>query len=1033
MKTPSHINAKKDKQPDCGQRGDCHTKRSKTKSQNDIRKLQKTLGNQNVQKIVNTNPIQYKLKINQTDDRYEQEADRVADHVVRMEGKSVNSHIPVNVQRFESSAAGSIAAPPIVHEALQSSGKPLDPQIRGYMEERFGYDFEKVRVHSDLKDSISANVLNADAYTVGKDIVFNTDRNKAPMLDKKLLAHELTHVIQQSSVRRNNSVPSSKLNMEESADIVTSKLPTKSDSIKIHGVGSIGVAMQESKTERATALEIQRFTENRVFYLISIGTLKKIGSMPAGWPYKKDLTELWEQTLPFWFDINRKNVKSPDNPNGAAISARPFMEKVAEYQAHYNVKITGREPKGVLGINTAKALLSESREAQKTAKPEISKPYASASTEQVVTPSTGEREYSTTQSELGYSGAGEKKAGNKLENVDIIIGSGGKLQIENNGIELIIFTPRERSLIVIFNNKKVGKDASTIFSGVGIIGDLLKIIEEIRITLKDYANQQIVINKLNLLRNSLNGKKVPEDILLYISNDGGFEPRLAKMLEDQNIRFVDQSAQQLVASTGRGIRQVAKARTEKMEGETPEQLSRELEAYEESRREMEKQARIGYFQPGRNVYGFTIPGGGAALQPEVARQSALLLIHFAGSVGGFFTGFVKGLKDQSLTPEELQALNEKLVGTAEMAPILISCLVGGTIVGIPTDAWKSLEGLYDLAENWEEIQAQLEMLIKIVFSPEGATVAQVLGEEMAKQDVEKVKQHLVNDSTYVLSYELGKLAGPTIVYTVLSIVTGGAALTTVAARYVSIGLIKVLNKIPIIRAILREMKGIVINAKKIVSKVKVAVKREKEIAGAILRGEGELGPQLVYQSAYGQGGRPSSRTLEEFAGVNVEESRRAPKSLSPRQKKKKQKTQAKTEAGNKVHKYLELLLKRWLNIRVKPKPGEFEQLLGLFPNREDKKILKSLFDNPMISSEHSPPFAINSKGYKMDVIDWSENSRIIYDIKSKEGAVTEKTIKQMKVYEDVMNRNYPGKKPWTTKILVYDMKKALKIYGRLVT
>jgi hypothetical protein len=86
-----------------------------------------------------------------------------------------------------------------VHEVLNRGGRPLDPQIRRSMESRFGYDFSKVRVHTDSAAALSARALGAHAYTVGNDVVFATGRF-APdtAAGRRLLAHELTHVVQQS-------------------------------------------------------------------------------------------------------------------------------------------------------------------------------------------------------------------------------------------------------------------------------------------------------------------------------------------------------------------------------------------------------------------------------------------------------------------------------------------------------------------------------------------------------------------------------------------------------------------------------------------------------------------------------------------------------------------------------------------------------------------------------------------------------------------------------------------------------------------
>ncbi len=89
--------------------------------------------------------------------------------------------------------------PPIVHDVLRSSGQPLDSSARAFMSSRFGRDFSQVRVHNDAKAAASAEAVSAQAYTVGKNIVFGEGRYIPDRAEgMELLAHELTHVVQQA-------------------------------------------------------------------------------------------------------------------------------------------------------------------------------------------------------------------------------------------------------------------------------------------------------------------------------------------------------------------------------------------------------------------------------------------------------------------------------------------------------------------------------------------------------------------------------------------------------------------------------------------------------------------------------------------------------------------------------------------------------------------------------------------------------------------------------------------------------------------
>ena len=89
-------------------------------------------------------------------------------------------------------------APPAVHDVLRSPGKPLDPAVRREMEPRFGQSFAGVRVHDDSRAADSAASVGAQAYTVGMQLVFGAQRfQPASQGGKRLLAHELAHVVQQ--------------------------------------------------------------------------------------------------------------------------------------------------------------------------------------------------------------------------------------------------------------------------------------------------------------------------------------------------------------------------------------------------------------------------------------------------------------------------------------------------------------------------------------------------------------------------------------------------------------------------------------------------------------------------------------------------------------------------------------------------------------------------------------------------------------------------------------------------------------------
>ncbi|WP_259070972.1 eCIS core domain-containing protein [Mucilaginibacter sp. X4EP1] len=162
--------------------------------------------------------FQPKLTVNQPNDVYEQEADHMADKVMRMADPSVNqqaffkpayTHIQRKCQACEEedkfvhrkensqSETDSTGLDSYV-SSLGSSGQSLPASSRQFFEPKFGHDFSNVKIHTDSVAAKSAQSISALAYTSGNNIVFNSGQY-SPDSDsgKRLMAHELTHVVQQ--------------------------------------------------------------------------------------------------------------------------------------------------------------------------------------------------------------------------------------------------------------------------------------------------------------------------------------------------------------------------------------------------------------------------------------------------------------------------------------------------------------------------------------------------------------------------------------------------------------------------------------------------------------------------------------------------------------------------------------------------------------------------------------------------------------------------------------------------------------------
>jgi hypothetical protein len=179
-------------------------------------------GNMAVQQLLRAGGIQAKLAISQPGDSDEQEADRVAQQVMSMPAPSSAVIDMSSVQRqplekdevqtkpltgtitplAQCAPSNSLGwnAPRAEFEARLSAsgGSPLPAATRAFMESRFGANFSQVRVHTDGRAAESANSIGAKAFTYGRDVVFGAGEYAPESGEgKKLLAHELTHVVQQ--------------------------------------------------------------------------------------------------------------------------------------------------------------------------------------------------------------------------------------------------------------------------------------------------------------------------------------------------------------------------------------------------------------------------------------------------------------------------------------------------------------------------------------------------------------------------------------------------------------------------------------------------------------------------------------------------------------------------------------------------------------------------------------------------------------------------------------------------------------------
>lgn len=150
-----------------------------------------TGGEESNQSFVELGPSDEKISRKCVSCKEEEDQERIK--ISRKEGTTSNSFSQFEVSKKASKD---------ISNTLTHSGFPIDTRTRKFMESRFNYDFSKVRVHTDEIAAESAQSVYAAAYTVGNDIVF-AHGQYAPQSNngRKLLAHELAHVIQQAGTR----------------------------------------------------------------------------------------------------------------------------------------------------------------------------------------------------------------------------------------------------------------------------------------------------------------------------------------------------------------------------------------------------------------------------------------------------------------------------------------------------------------------------------------------------------------------------------------------------------------------------------------------------------------------------------------------------------------------------------------------------------------------------------------------------------------------------------------------------------------
>ncbi len=166
--------------------------------------LNRAFGNQAMVHLLNRRTIQTRRSMSDPNDFSEREADLVADQVMRMppphfQCKPLQTYHTIQPKTINENDLISDETESRINQ-LSGQGLPISDEVRSFMEPRFGADFSNVRIHTDTNAAKAAQQINAKAFTVGNDIAFNAGEYTPETENgKQLLAHELTHVLQQST------------------------------------------------------------------------------------------------------------------------------------------------------------------------------------------------------------------------------------------------------------------------------------------------------------------------------------------------------------------------------------------------------------------------------------------------------------------------------------------------------------------------------------------------------------------------------------------------------------------------------------------------------------------------------------------------------------------------------------------------------------------------------------------------------------------------------------------------------------------
>ncbi len=716
-------------------------------------------------KCLGTLGVQAKLKIGAPNDVYEQEADRVADQVMRMpapkeqrqpeeeeeeviQTKPLAGQITPLVQRQKmpeeedeedliQAKANPGHTPQVtpniaanIH-GLKGGGQPMPENQRRFFESRMGQDFSGVRIHTDSKAADTAQTIQAKAFTLGHDIVFNAGQySHDSQAGKKLLAHELTHVVQQNggaSVGGKRALtPFTQSHLEVSADSDADSAMNESAVTQLSST-SVRIACQRIEDE----LEVVDEEKPELFPFVGyIGTpatpLNAIDHQLSRTFNLKNAAER-EKGLKLAFGLLEEDharllhqvLTHPETKEQKKLKARFGMLRRGLRARLTNILAT--KARLALGQGKAKTASRKTKKPHKTNEVNLQRPGIFGTGVRGQDPYYVVRE-GITLAEIARYLSDDPDLVDTLVDLNEFapeqpLKGGTQVTVPGRSAtrpeaKRHIRSDLSDGLYINRRSKEKGERKRTKFRGfiLPLTDHQVKVIQnnqKLKNREREYAaREQAQAPKSDAEQRRANQEQFKRDLQLFrqIQEKGSQLPFIPSyyLRDDQRWRKIkDPVLRWHARTTGKAV---------------PSVLS-------------------------------------AAMSP---------VVHFVNNGSLFIEGIIEGVRT-NLSADEVNALRKRL----DLNPVELAAFIPSFNVGAAAGVGEDIVDLFKTLWNIDEVLAAIDELLRVMGSYEGAEVARLMGVETGASYASKISA-MANSNPASFGYNLGKLVGPAIAYTILA-------------------------------------------------------------------------------------------------------------------------------------------------------------------------------------------------------------------------------------------------------------------------